>query len=220
MHFESILWGKKQERGVACLSTVLGALLVSVILVCGGCGQHPLADYRSLVKVGMSSASIEQLKKFNTADAEIARILTLKQAGVTDESCLALIATAHKQQGAFTNSDAVTSLAGAGFSEPQILEIAYAGKLDTLSGDVVTLRLLGLSDSTVQTLLDRHLQGQPTLSSPEIARLKNTGLTEKQIVERINQGMTDEQAEREVMARQTSRNHYNTGFVRIHARRR
>ena len=71
----------------------------------------------------------------------------------------------------------------------------------------------------MQTLLQRHLQGQPTLSSGEIARLKNTGLTESQILERINQGMSDEQAEKEVVARETARNHYGTGFVHIRGRR-
>jgi hypothetical protein len=71
----------------------------------------------------------------------------------------------------------------------------------------------------LQTLLQRHLQNQPTLSSGEIARLKNTGLTESQVLERINQGMTDEQAEKEVVARETARNHYGTGFVRVRGRK-
>jgi hypothetical protein len=88
--------------------------------------------------------------------------------------------------------------------------------LTALSTDAVTLRLIGLSESTVKTLMKRHLNGQTTLSSGEIARLKNTELTEGQILERINQGMTDEQAEHEVKARETARNHYGTGFVRIH----
>ena len=92
-------------------------------------------------------------------------------------------------------------------------------KLDTISGDAVTLRLIGLSDSTVQNLLQRHLLDQPTLSSGEIARLKNTGLTEAQVMERINQGMTDEQAEKEVLARTTARNHYGTGFTHIRGRK-
>jgi hypothetical protein len=71
----------------------------------------------------------------------------------------------------------------------------------------------------VQTLLQRHLQNQPTLSSGEIARLKNTGLTEGQVLDRINQGMTDEQAEKEVVARETARNHSGTGFVRVRGRK-
>jgi len=69
-------------------------------------------------------------------------------------------------------------------------------------------------------VLERRLQGQQVLSGAEISRLKNTGLTERQIVERINQGMTDEQADHEIYVRETIRNHSNTGFVRATGRRR
>jgi hypothetical protein len=81
------------------------------------------------------------------------------------------------------------------------------------------LRLVGLSDSAVDSILHRRLKGQPTMSSAEIGRLKNTGLSEKQILERINQGMTDAQADREAALREATRNHANTGFVRTRGRR-
>ncbi len=195
------------------------AIGAAVLFASSGCGRHPLTDFRPLVTAGMSSASIEQLKKLNFADAETQQLVTMKQANVTDETCIALASAAHQHQRAFTSADAVTSLVGAGFTEPQVLEIARADKLDSLSGDAVTLRLIGLSDATVQTLLQRHLQDQPTVSSGEIARLKNAGLTEGQVMERINQGMTDEQAEKEIVARETARNHYGTGFVRVRGRK-
>ncbi len=145
--------------------------------------------------------------------------MSAKRAGITDYTCITLVTDAHQHHHLFASADAVISLAGAGFGEAQILQIAGIDKLDTLSGDAVTLRLIGLSDSTVQTVLQRRLQDQPTLSSAEIARLKNTGLTEAQILQRINRGMDDEQADKEVLARETARNHYGTGFVRIRGRR-
>jgi hypothetical protein len=89
-----------------------------------------------------------------------------------------------------------------------------------MSGDAVMLRLVGLSDSAVDVILHRRMQGKRTLSSAEIGRLKNTGLTEKQIMERINQGMTDAEADKEAAYREATRNHANTGFVRQHGRRR
>jgi hypothetical protein len=190
------------------------------LAISSGCGKHLLTDYRPLVNAGMSSISTEELKKLNTSDAEILQLVSAKQAGVSDYSCVTLVSSAHQHQHLFTSSDAVTSLAGAGFGESQILQIARLDKLDTISGDAVTLRLVGLSDSMVQTVLQRRLQDQPTLSTAEIARLKNTGLTETQILQRINQGMDDTQAEKEVRARETARNHYGTGFVRIRGRRR
>jgi hypothetical protein len=68
-------------------------------------------------------------------------------------------------------------------------------------------------------ILHRRLRGQPTMSAAEIGRLKNTGLTEKQIIERINQGMTEAQADREAAVREATRNHSGTGFRRVHGRR-
>jgi hypothetical protein len=190
------------------------------LAISSGCGKHLLTDYRPLVNAGMSSMSTEELKKLNTSDAEILQLVSAKQAGVSDYTCVTLVSSAHQHQHLFTSSDAVTSLAGAGFGESQILQIARLDKLDAISGDAVTLRLIGLSDSMVQTVLQRRLQDQPTLSTAEIARLKNTGLTETQILQRINQGINDTQAEKEVRARETARNHYGTGFVSIRGRRR
>jgi hypothetical protein len=201
-------------------STLLGAgLLAGCVLATAGCHSHPLTDYRPLDKAGMGSSYLQELKGLDTSDAEVAQLVKLEQARVHDDLAVALVSTAHDHHHPFASADSVASLAGAGFADLQVMEIANADKLDVLSGDVVTLRLIGLSDATVQMLLDRHLQSQPVLSSGEIARLKNTGLTEKQIVDRINQGMTDEQAEKEIYVRETIRNHSNTGFVRTRGRR-
>jgi hypothetical protein len=195
------------------------SLLAFCLLAIAGCKQHPLTDYRPLDLAGMGSDTVEQLKKLNVADPEVTQLAALKAAGVSDDTCVALIGMSRQRQHPFTSADAVKSLAGAGFVEPQILDIARAGQLDSISLEAVTLRLIGLSDPTVQLLLHRRLAGQPTLSSGEISRLKNTGLNEKQIVERIQRGMTDEQADKEIAAREAARNHANTGFVRVHGRR-
>lgn len=199
--------------------SLLALVMACALALSSGCRGHLLTDYRPVVNAGMSSASIEQLKKLDTSDAETLQLVSAKRAGITDYTCVTLVSDAHQHQHFFASAEAVTSLAGAGFREPQILQIASVDKLDTLSGEAVTLRLIGLSDSTVQTVMQRRLQDQPTLSSAEIARLKNTGLTETQILQRINRGMDDDQADKEVLARETTRNHNGTGFVRIRGRR-
>jgi hypothetical protein len=63
------------------------------------------------------------------------------------------------------------------------------------------------------------MQGQPTLSSGQISRLKNTGLTERQILDRINAGMTEDAADKEIIQREAQRNHANTGFTRVRGRK-
>ena len=193
---------------------------VFVLFRVGGCDKHPLTDYRPLDQAGMWSSNVEQLKKLNTSDMEVVQLVKLKQAGLTDDTCLTLVTDAHQRQHLFTSADSAINLTRAGYTEPVILEIAKTDQLDSISGDAVMLRLVGLSDSAVDWILHRRLKGQPTMSSAEIGRLKNTGLTEKQILERINQGMTDAQADKEALLREATRNHANTGFVRTRSRSR
>jgi hypothetical protein len=194
-------------------------LLGVCLLSASGCKQHPLTDYRPLDQAGMWSSTVEELKKLNASDAEVLQLVKMKQAGLSDDTCVALISGAHQHQHLFTSEDSAVNLARAGYAEPVILEIAKIDQLDIIGGDAVMLRLVGLSDGAVDTILHRRLQGQPTLGSAEIGRLKNTGLTERQILERVNQGMTDAQADKEATAREAARNHSGTGFVRLRGRR-
>ena len=192
---------------------------VFVLFRISGCDRHPLTDYRPLDQAGMFSSNVEQLKTLNTSDVEVVQLVKLKQAGISDDSCVMLITDARDHHRLFTSADSAVNLAHAGYSENVILEIAKVDQLDIISGDAVMLRLVGLSDRSVDVILHRRMQGQPTMSSAEIGRLKNTGLTEKQIMERINQGMTDAQADKEAALREATRNHSGTGFVRLRGRR-
>lgn len=189
------------------------------VLVVAGCHTHPLTDYRPLDQVGMWSSDIEQLKGLNVSDQEVAEVARLKQSGISDDTCVELVSTAHAHQHPFMGGDSAARLAGAGFSDRQILEIAHADKLDAISLDAVTLKLIGLSDATVDLVLRRRLAGKPVMSGPEIAKLKNTGMTERQIIEQINAGMTDAQADKEIKAREAARNHANTSFVAVRGRK-
>jgi hypothetical protein len=198
----------------------LRILLLGVsVLSIAGCKQHLLTDYRPLDQAGMWSSGLEELKKLNTADSEVAQLVKVKQARLTDDTCVALVAAAHERKHPFSSGDSTANLAAAGYSEAQILEIAQADQLDAISGDAVALRLIGVSDGFVQFVLQRRLHGQATLGTPQIARLKNTGLTENQILEKIRAGMTDAQANREVAIREANRNHAGTGFVRVRGRK-
>ena len=195
-------------------------ILVLALLIVGGCQQqHLLADYRPLVKAGVFSGTIEQLKTLNVSEAEIAQFLKLKRANVSDDMCIALISAAHDHQHPFNSADSVVNLQGARYPDSDILAFARANQLDTIAPEAVMLRLIGLSNPTVQVILERHMKGLPTMGSAQIGRLKNTGLSEKQILERIENGMTDEAANNEATAREAARNHSNTGFVRVHGRK-
>lgn len=194
------------------------ALPVPLFFLLAGCRSHPLTDYRPLDQAGVWSSDIEVLKQLDVSDSEVAQLAKAKHAGLSDDALVALVQNARAHHHPFTSADAVVSLFSANYSQQEILEIAKTDQLDAISGDAVTLRLIGLSDAADQIILQRRLAGQHTLSNEEIARLKNTGLTERQILDRINQGMTDAQAEQEVAARNRASN--RTGFVRVGRRRR
>src|SRR5258708_13022200 len=109
-----------------------------------GCDKHPLTDYRPLDQAGMWSSDVEQLKKLNTADLEVAQLVKLKQAGISDDACVTLITGAHQRQHLFTSADSAINLIRAGYSEPVILEIAKTDHLNPITGDPAILRLVSL----------------------------------------------------------------------------
>ena len=185
-----------------------------------GCESHPLTDYRPAAQAAVFSGTIEDLKKLNTSDLEVAEVIRLKKAGISEDTIVALVRIAHEHQHPFIATDAVKNLAGANFAEPKILEIAQTDQLDSIGGDAVMLHVIGLSNPTVELLLQRRLKNIPTMSVGTIADLKNTGLTEKDILYRIEQGMTDAQGEAEAAARKKAQAHSNTGFTRIQGRKR
>jgi hypothetical protein len=191
---------------------------VVLAIALAGCHSHPLTDFRPLDQAGVWSSDITALRKMNVSDAEVAQLVKAKHAGLSDDALVALVKAARAHGQPFVSAAPAANMLAANFSEPEILALARAGELDAVSGDAVTLRLIGLSDAADQTILQRRLAGQPTLSNEEIARLKNTGLTERQILSRIDSGMTDAQAEAEVVARNRASN--RTGFVRVGRRRR
>lgn len=196
------------------------ALLVVALalLWLAGCKRLRSADYKLLDQAGMWYGQIQELRGLDTTDAEVAELVKLKHAGVPDAACVELVSIAHLRKHPFASADAVLSLARAGFSESDVLEIARADQLDALSSEMVTLRFTGLSTEVALDVARRRVQGLPTLSCLQVAQLKNTGLTEQQILERINRGMTDAEADAEIAARRRAAN--RTGFVRNRGRRR
>ena len=167
----------------------------------------------------MWSTNLAQIKKMNVSPEEVGDLTKLKQAGASDELCVSLLKAARDHKHEFSSGDSVISLSSAGYTDTQILEMARADKLDALSNDAVMLKLIGLSNSTVQIVIQRREQGLPTLTSAQIGRLKNIGESENKILELIYQGLSGQQAEAYVTRLESARNHSHTEFVRNRGRR-
>jgi hypothetical protein len=206
-------------------SEYTGSMRKSLILLSllgfalAGCKTKPKIDYTALDQSGMWSTNLAQIKKMNVSAAEVGDLTRLKQAGASDQLCLSLLKAARDHNHEFSSGDSVISLSSAGYTDAQILEMAQADKLDALSSDAVMLKLIGLSNSTVQIVIQRREQGLPTLTSAQIGRLKNIGESENKILELIYQGLSDQQAEAYVTRLESARNHSHTEFVRNRGRR-
>jgi hypothetical protein len=184
-----------------------------------GCQKHEQTDYSALDQSGMWSSSLDELKALKPSDLEITQLTKLKHSGASDDLCLALIKAARAHHHEFSSADSAMDLSRAGYSDAEILEMAQSDQIDILSGEAVTLKLIGLSNPTVQAIIHRRIQGLPTLTSEQIGRLKNTGMSEKQILDVVNQGLSNQQAETLIAKREAARDHSNTGFVRVRGRR-
>jgi hypothetical protein len=194
-------------------------LLGLTALLLWGCQKHVQTDYSSLDQSGMWSSSLDEVKALKPSDLEIAQLTKLKHAGASDDLCLALLKAARAHNHEFSNADSAMDLSRAGYSDAQILEMAQSDRIDILSGEAVTLKLIGLSNPTVQDIIHRRILGVRTLTSEQIGRLKNTGMSEKQILDIVDQGLSDQQAETLIAQREAVRNHSNTGFVRVRGRK-
>jgi len=184
-----------------------------------GCEKKPEVDYTPLDQAGMWSSSMSQIKKMKVSNVEIVQLANLKRAGAADDLCLALLKAARDNHHEFTSGDSAVTLSRAGYSDAQILEMAQADKLDMLSADAVLLKLLGLSEAGVQYIMHRRTQGLPTLTSAQIGRLKNVGMSEQKILDIVNQGLPDAQVDALIAKQEASRNHSHTDFVRVRGRR-
>jgi hypothetical protein len=188
------------------------------LAIATGCQKKPETDYSGLDQSGMWSSSLDELKQLKVSDAEIAQLTKLKQTGATDDLCLSLLKAARAHHHEFLSAAAM-SLARAGYSDSEILEMAQSDQIDILAGEAVTLKLIGLTVPTVQTIMHRRITGLATPTSEQLARLKNTGMSEKQILEFVAKGDSDQQVETFIAQREAVRNHANTGFVKVRGRR-
>lgn len=176
-----------------------------------GCKKLQHADTQPLYQSGLWSDTIQQLRKLDVTDSEVSELITVHQAGLSDEGCINLIQLARSRQKVFDDGDDIANLLHSGVSEPHVLELARIGQLGAWAVDAQGLKLAGYSDNIVMAVARRRASGLATVSGSSLVEIKNTGLTEKQILEFINKGLTDEQAGQLVaMHQQTEMPH---GFV-------
>jgi len=84
------------------------------------------------------------------------------------------------------------------------MELARLNLIDSWGGEAQSIRLAGYSDQVVLATARRRAQHLPVASAASLVELKNTGVTEQQVLDMISRGLTDEQVGQKVAAQKQS----------------
>ncbi len=206
------------DRRVRGTALALAVILALAVVTVAGCNRMKPTDTRPLDQAGMWFRSIEELKELAITDAEVAQLAKARQAGVTDAACIELVRVARQHHQEFASGDAIAGLRRVEVTETTILELARLNQIGLWAGEAQAMRLAGLSDQILLGVARRRAAGQKALSGPLLARLKNAGQSEADLLNFIERGTTDEQAEQMLAAHQRAMT--PSGFIRQRGRRR
>ena len=195
---------------------VLATLLAAFALA--GCKHIKPVDLRPLDQAGMWYQSLEDLRKLEPTDAEVAQLVIVRRAGMSDAGCLDLVRIARSRRKPFASGEAVAALLRVHISESNVLELARLDQLGLWVGEAQAMRLAGLSEDIVMTVARRRSSGLASLSGAALAQLKNVGVDEPKMMGLINRGASDEEAQKIVAARHRAAT--PSGFVRQRGRLR
>jgi hypothetical protein len=182
-------------RRLFCLAAILAAALCI-----DGCQRFHHADTQPLYNSGFWSDTIDKLRGMNVSDSEVSDLLTLHNAGFSDESCIEFVRLARAHQQMFTSGEKAVGLLRSGLAEPTVMELARLNLIENWSGEAQSIRLAGYSDKVVLATARRRADHQPVASATSLVELKNTGVTEQQVIDMISRGLTDEQVGQKVAA--------------------
>ena len=171
-----------------------GPALLGILAALPGCQSAPKVDPSPLEQAGMYFNNVVQLRELNLTQDEVGQLAQARQAGLTDEDCVALMNLSRRQGQPFKAGETIAGLLRAGFQESSVMTLVRLDQL-SLAGEAHIMKLAGLSDDVILALARRRNAGQPTMSSAKVAALRNVQLTNAQILETVNRGTTDAQAD-------------------------
>lgn len=159
-----------------------------------GCQRIKPVDTTVFDRMGMGYSAIQVLRASNLDTAEVNEIIKAKDAGFSDDGCVALVRLARSRNEKFHTGEDVGDLLKAGMAEPSILELAQLNVLGLWTGEAETMRLAGLSDRIILEAAHRHASGQTVLSGASLANFKNAGMSESALLQLVRRGVSDSEA--------------------------
>ena len=170
------------------------ALLLAACVFAGACKSAPKADNDQAVQMAMWLDSVPELKSLGVSNAEIGELSKAHEAGLTDPSTVVLIKYARERKVPFADGQPIADLLRAGSSEQTVLELARLNQLGIWAGQAVAMRLTGLSDRIILAVAHRRSQGLPVLSGEKLGELKNTGVSDAELLDMVQKGTSDQAA--------------------------
>jgi hypothetical protein len=170
------------------------ALAAALALWVIGCHGIPPIDTKPLDNAGMAYDSIRELVALDITAPEVSEVATAREAGISDQTAIALVKIFHDRKQPFDAGEAAAGLVQAKASEQTLLELARLNELGFASGEFQAMRLAGLSDQIVLAVARHRARNEPVLSGASLARLKNAGVHESTLFELARRGIPDSQA--------------------------
>lgn len=155
------------------------------------CERARGVDTQPLSQAGMSYDSVKQLQNAKVTTAEITDILTMRDAGFSDDDCVQIVQVFHGRGQIFDSGNAVAGLIQAGVGDQTIFALANLNQLGRSAGEFEAMHLAGLSDAILLEIARHRSQGKPALSGVTLARLKNTGLRGSTLLELARRDIPD-----------------------------
>jgi hypothetical protein len=190
-------------------------ILLGLLVALSGCQSSPKADPSPLEQAGMYFNDIAPLRELHLTQDEVSQLAQARQAGLTDDDCVALVRLSRRHEQPFTEGESIAGLLRTGFQESSVMTLVRLDQV-VFAGEAQIMKLAGLSDDVILALARRRNAGQPALSSAKAAELRNVQLTNAQILAAVNRGTTDAQADAIIKARTRGAK----GFVRQRGTRR
>jgi len=160
-----------------------------------GCKRQQQTDLSPLDQAGTWFSNVQELRGYNLSEAEVTQLVAARQAGLPDTNCVELVRLARQRNQTFSDGDAIADLLGTGVDSQTVMELARLNQLGPWAGEALTMHLAKLSDAIILEVAGRRAAGQPALSGEKLAELRDTGYSESQLIELIERGTTDAQAD-------------------------
>jgi hypothetical protein len=181
-------------RGPSRTPTLAAAPLLAFALLLAACQSLMPLDTSPLDKAGIPYDTIKELKTLHISAPEIAEIVKVHDAGLSDADCIELIQISHGRHQQFTSGDAISTMYQSGMSESTILALANLNQLGLGYGELQAMHLAGLNEAIVMEVARHHAANQPVLSGASLGNMRNLRMDNAVLLELVRRSIPNSAA--------------------------